>query len=494
MVTTVTVTNSADKSLAVWIKKRIFAPHKNQKTMTDKKEQTMLELASDDSAMQLLRSIAHNWEVAASRMEQINQERDQALYDDDGVEVMAVFCRLERVGSMMFSMLSHPQALLLRGFHQQIVKMAADHRLDRELVTMMGSQSEGLSIGVPTLWKRLKDIFDKGVKETDEGMDTVQSLYQQHYIPHMDAEQALRAMESVVKRDEDDEQLAQQLEFMDDMVDFGENIGKVAAFSKNKMAVGLAVIQMAVKLFVNYTDLQHKEDEEVDALFEEAKAELLNSEAWKDYWRSHLSHLALMASGSLSDELKKDAEEVERYLLSMHGYIYNRWDESPEAFGSALKESGMSDDEMLRLLFYLAKKQALEDEGETPDNRLLTMRSSVKQMAERIEDLSDDKYYDAYESIWEDIVQNPILGDQLAKYRNGKHNCGFNMQCFCQIVGWLNREKHFYGSNSPSDLGKKLGDKHSWETYRDYIKKTKTALTDQSIKELESILGKHSKK
>lgn len=463
--------------------------------MTDKKEQTMLELASDDSAMQLLKSIAHNWEVAASRMEQINQERDQALYDDDGVEVMAVFCRLERVGSMMFSMLSHPQALLLQGFHQQIVKMAADHRLDRELVTMMGSQGNSLSIGVPTLWKRLKDIFDKGVKKTDEGMATVQSLYQQHYIPHMAAEQALRAMQAVVKSDEDDEQLAQQLEFMDDMVGFGENIGKVAAFSKNKMAVGLAVIQMAVKLFVNYTDLKQKEDEEVDALFEEAKTELLNSEAWKDYWRSHLSHLALMGSDtSLADELKKDAEEVERYLLSMHDYIYNRWDESAEAFGRALKESGMSDDEMLHLLFYLAKKQALENEGETPDNRLLRMRSSVKEKAERIEDLSDDKYYDAYESIWEDIVQNPILGDQLAKYRNGKHNCGFNMQCFCQIVGWLNREKHFYGSNSPSDLGKKLGDKHSWETYRDYIKKTKTTLTDQSIKELESILGKHSKK
>jgi hypothetical protein len=34
----------------------------------------------------------------------------------------------------------------------------------------------------------------------------------------------------------------------------------------------------------------------VDALFEEAKAELLNSEAWKNYWRSHLSHLALMGS------------------------------------------------------------------------------------------------------------------------------------------------------------------------------------------------------
>ena len=68
------------------------------------------------------------------------------------------------------------------------------------------------------------------------------------------------------------------------------------------------------------------------------------------------------------------------------------------------------------------------------------------------------------------------------------------MQCFCHIVGWLNREKHLYGNHSPSDLGKELGDKYSRETYKDYIKKTKTVLSQQSINELEDIWAKHTKK
>ena len=463
--------------------------------MTEKKEQTILQLTRDEEAQQLLRNIEHNWEVAASRMEQINKERDALLYDDEGVEVMAVFTRLERVGSMMFSMLTHPQAMLLQGFHQQILKMAADHRIDRELVAMMASKADHLSIGAPTLWKRLKDIFAKGVKESSEGKATVRTLYQQNYIPNMDPDEAFKAMQAMVESNDNDEKMEEQLKFIDDMVDFGENIGKVAAYSKYQMATGLSIIQMAVKLFVNHTDLSKMEDEAVDALFEDAKKELLKSEAWKDYWRSHLSHLGLVAGeGTLSEELKKDADEVEHHLLSMHDYIYNRWDESPEAFGRALKESGMSDDEMLHLLFYLAKKQALEGEGESSNNKLQNMRPIVMEMAGKIFTLSEDKYDHIYQQLWEDIVQNPVIGVQLADFRNGKHNKGFNMQCFCHIVGWLNREKHLYGSHSPADLGKELGDKYSRETYKDYIKKTKTVLSQQSINELEDIWAKHTKK
>ena len=463
--------------------------------MTDKKDQTILQLARDEKAQLLLRNIEYNWEVAASRMEQINKERDTLLYDDDGVEVMAVFTRLERVGSMMFSMLTHPQALLLQGFHQQILKMDADHRIDRELVAMMASRSDLLTVGAPTLWKRLKDIFDKGVKEDSESKATIRTLYQQNYIPNMDPDEAFKAMQAMVESNDNNEKMEEQLQFMDDMVDFGENIGKVAAYSKRQMGVGLSIIQMAVKLFVDFSDLRKMDDEAVDALFEDAKTELLKSEAWKDYWRSHLSHLGLVAGeGTLSDELKKDAEEVEHHLLSMHDYIYNRWDESPEAFGRALKESGMSDDEMLQLLFYLAKKQALEGEGEASGNRLQNMRTIVRETADKIYILSEDKYDYVYQQLWEDIVQNPVIGAQLADFRNGKHNNGFNMQCFCHIVGWLNREKHLYGNNSPADLGKKLGDKYSRETYKDYIKKTKTILSPQSINELENIWAKYTKK
>ena len=365
--------------------------------MTDKKEQTIHELALDHQAQQLLKSIEHNWEVAASRMEQINQERDEALYDDDGVEVMAVFSRLERVGTMMFSMLSHPQALLLQGFHQQILKMAADHRIDRELVAMMGSHADSLSIGAPTLWKRLKDIFDKGVEESDDGLATVQSLYQQNYIPHMDAEQALSAMQAMVKSNERDEHLTEQMQFMDEMVDFGENIGKIATLSKRKMAVGLSIIQMAVKLFVVHTDLKSKDDEAVDALFEDARKELLKSKAWKEYWRSHIGHLS--QKGSIKTELQNDAEEVEQELLDFHRYLYTKMEESAEAFGRALKEAELSDEAMLRLLWLTAKKEAIQKEsgGHTPERAL--MEKGVGEAARKLYELAADKYYHNYGEI-----------------------------------------------------------------------------------------------
>jgi hypothetical protein len=59
-------------------------------------------------------------------------------------------------------------------------------------------------------------------------------------------------------------------------------------------------------------------------------------------------------------------------------------------------------------------------------------------------------------------------------------------------VGWMSREYHMFGSsNSPADLGKKLGDKYSQDTLKDYIKKTKTMLTAQSISELDTIVKKH---
>ena len=50
-----------------------------------------------------------------------------------------------------------------------------------------------------------------------------------------------------------------------------------------------------------------------------------------------------------------------------------------------------------------------------------------------------------------------------------------------------------FGSNSPTDLGKNLGDKYSQDTLRDYIKKTKTILTAQSISELDAIMKRHMK-
>jgi len=342
-------------------------------TTTDQeKTKDILALATDQEMMHMCEQIAYNWEVACQRMEQLSAERDEGLYDDVGTDALGVFNRLERVGSLMFSVVNRPQSKLLSVFHSQVQKMAGDHRMDREIVTMLAPRAHELSVEVPTLWKRLKDLYQAGCSKREDDRAYVRSLYQTNYIPNMEQDEAVRTMKMLVEpSEEDEEQLLAQTELVERLACLGEDIGKVATGVKTEMALGLMIIQMAVKLFEDSTDLSRMEDTQVAALFEEAKSELLRSEAWREYWRSHLAHLSqLAAGGPLQDQLRQDADEVEQRLLVLPGYIYNRWNESPDAFGRALKESAMSDEQMLHLLFYLAKKQTLESEDGLSESRL----------------------------------------------------------------------------------------------------------------------------
>ncbi|MBR2290900.1 MAG: hypothetical protein IJ868_01115, partial [Prevotella sp.] len=460
-----------------------------------KKWEEMIALTTDHETAEMLRQLDYNWEVAASRMEQIVRERQEGLYDDSGVDAMAVFSRMERVGTLLFALKDRPQALLLKGFRRQLEKMNGDHRMDAEVAAMISPLSgKGIKIDTPTIWKRIQDIYETmGARGRSNGA-VVRKLFKDRYLPHMDDDESMGWMAEFVKPSaEDDEKQAAQREAIEEMAYLGENIGKVASNSKQQIALGLMLMQQTVVLLGELFDFHSLTDESVDAIFEDAKHELMEGEAWRQYWRSHLAHFSLMGGSQLSDQLKADAEEVERQLLGLHGYLYNKWDESAEAFGRALKESDLSDEELLHLLFLLAKKEMLEGEGDLPDSRLATMRRTVTNQAEKLDTLCSDKYIDHYEAIWEDIVQNPILAGQLSTFRNGKHNLGFNMQCFCHIVGWLMRERQFFDTDSPAELGKKLGDNYSKETFRDYIKKTRTVLTAQSISELDAILKRYEK-
>ena len=49
-------------------------------------------------------------------------------------------------------------------------------------------------------------------------------------------------------------------------------------------------------------------------------------------------------------------------LLDVNRYLYTKMEESPKAFGHALKEADLSDDDMLRLLWLTAKTDAIEKE------------------------------------------------------------------------------------------------------------------------------------
>ena len=467
--------------------------------MKDKEQEKMrdlLALAKDQETQKMIDMMAYNWEVCASRMEQITKERQQGLFDDNGVEATAVFNRMERVGTLMTALKDRPQALLLKGFREQLNKMNADHRMDVEITSLISpNQSKTIIIETPTIWVRMKEMLEKKKPRTGKGDPIVRKMFKNRYLPNMEDEEAMGWMHSLSSTEPVDEETERaQLEAMDAMAYFGQTIGQVASGARQQIGMGLVIMHQMTLLFSELLDIRKMADEDVDALFEDAKKELLESDAWKSYWRGHISHLSLMKNSSLAEELCKDADEVEQQLLDLHGYLYNKWDESSEAFGKALKESDMGDDEMLRLLFLLAKKAALELEGERPDNKLLTMRGKVKEYADKLYNLVDGKYDDIYDKVWEDIVQNAIIGSQLTDFRKGRHNDGFHMQCFCHIVGWMQREYSIFGQNSPTDLGKELGDRYSWETLKDYIKKRDVMLTAQSIKELDEILKKHINK
>lgn len=467
--------------------------------MIDKEQEKMrdlLVLAKDQETQQMIDMMAYNWEVCASRMEQITKERQKGLFDDSGVEATAVFNRMERVGTLMVALKDRPQALLLKGFREQLKKMNSDHRMDAEITSLISpNKSQELKIETPTIWLRLKEMLENKKTGSTEGDPIVRRMFKNRYLPNMDDEEAMSWMQSLSNPEPPDEETERaQLEAMEEMAYFGQSIGEVASGARQQIGIGLVIMHQMTVLFSELLDIRHMADENVDALFEEAKKELLESEAWKNYWRGHISHLSLMKSSSLPEELNKDAEEVEQQLLDLHGYLYNQWDESSEAFGKALKESDISDEEMLRLLFLLAKKEALEQEGEAPDLKQKKMRSKVKKYAEKLYNLVDDKYDNIYNKVWDDIVENSIIGSQLSNFRKGRHNDGFNMQCFCHIVGWMQREYHIFGSSGSLDLGNQLGDKYSSETYKDYIKKQKVILTAQSIKELDNILKKHTSK
>lgn len=460
------------------------------------KMRELLVLAKDQETQKMIDMMAYNWEVCASRMEQITKERQQGLFDDSGVEATAVFNRMERVGTLMAALKDRPQALLLRGYREQLRKMNSDHRMDAEIAALISpNQSQELKIDTPTIWLRLKEMLEKKKTGAAKGDPVVRKMFKDHYLPNMDDEEAMGWMQSLSNPEPPNEETEQaQLEAIESMAYFGQSIGEVASGARQQIGIGLVIMHQMTLLFAELLDIRNMADEEVDALFEEAKKELLESDAWKNYWRDHISHLSLMKNTSLADELSKDAEEVEQQLLDLHGYLYNQWDESSEAFGKALKESNLSDDEILRLLFLLAKKESLELEGENPDEIVEKMRTNVKDYADKLFELVDDKYDNIYYKVWDDIVKNTIIGSELSSFRKGRHNKGFHMQCFCSIVSWMQREYSIYGNNSPIDLGTQLGDKHTKGTFKDYIKKTKLKLTAQSIKELEGIFKKYIKK
>lgn len=453
------------------------------------KDLNRLVVALDHETNGLITYMAYNWDVAASRMEQITKEREQGLYDDEGTEAMAVFNRLQHVLSTMFAINGRPQAVLLKSFCEQLEQMVADQRMNCEIAAMLSARTSELSIQPLNVWRRLSDMMPKAKEAGQDGNAEVRKLYQKNYLPNMDSDDAWQTMQALVKEEEPDEQQQKERnELFDALVYLGENLGKVAASSKQLMATGMASIQVAVRLVLDANDLRKKNDAEVDAIFQAAKEELLKSEAWKEYWHSHVGHLA--QKGSLKTELRKDAEEVKQDLLDINRYLYTKMEESPEAFGRALKEGDLSDDDMLRLLWLTAKTDAIEKEQGPVEPERGLMEKGVCEAAAKLRELAADKYYDHYDEIWDDIVLNDIIASQLMDFGTSVHNAGFNMQVFCHIVGWLQEKYKFYGQNTSVTLGKSLNNGKQSDTFKKYIGSPAEDFNQQTINELTAIMAK----
>ena len=266
-------------------------------------------------------------------------------------------------------------------------------------------------------------------------------------------------------------------------------LSKTAYDNRVLMAMGLLIRHMVVELICKKLDIQNYEDAVVANLFEQAKKQLMESDAWHEYWTNHKR--LLESKGSLDMQWKQDAAETEQWLLNLHGYLYNKWNESPEAFGQALKRERLDDDKLLLLLFYLAKKDAIALETEEPGKRRRKMQERAFETAMKLENLAAGKYFNDYAAIWQRIILSENISQQLLNYNSSKYNQGFNMMCLCKIVGYLHREYHFYGSKTPEDMGKLLGDKYvknSYDTFSSYIKKKETMLNGLCFKEIDEAL------
>ena len=454
--------------------------------MNGDKEKRIIELAGDQEMMRLLNLATLNWEIAKNRVEQITQEREEGINDDNGVEMIPVFVRMERVYACMYNLLRRPQAYLLPSVINRLSPFINEKSMDAELVPLMSEKDESES----DFWATLPESQTEGIDVSPQIKELLPGLLTKYLTPHMDYESISEVLNVL------DNNLSSLVKAANEegpkgggLFALSKILSKTAYDNRVLMAMGLLIRHMVVELICKKLDIQNYEDAVVANLFEQAKMQLMESDAWHEYWTNHKR--LLESKGSLDMQWKQDAAETEQWLLNLHGYLYNKWNESPEAFGQALKRERLDDDKLLLLLFYLAKKDAIALETEEPGKRRKKMQERAFETAMKLENLAAGKYFNDYAAIWQRIILSENISQQLLNYNSSKYNQGFNMMCLCKIVGYLHREYHFYGSKTPEDMGKLLGDKYvknSYDTFSSYIKKKETMLNGLCFNEIDEAL------
>ena len=455
-------------------------------SMNEKKTETIVNLVCDAEVLMLTEEIVYNWDVAINRILQIEKEREEGLSYDGNVEAMSVFCRMEQVNASFFSLLDHPQAVLLHSIAERLNPLANDQRMDREVAQMTIPEDSSTMILPYTFWERFQSVKPKGDLH-DDSSRIVTEMYVKNILPHLSTDEQMETMQVLISNEEESEERKEQIEeARNELHQLGKNIRIIARGCRQLMGIGLMGTHLWISSVCRELDMMQLEAIAVGRYFEKAKKELLESEEWQSYWKEHRRHLSMQ--GDLETELAKDAEEVEQWLMDAHDYLYNKWNEGTEAFGEALQQAALNDRDMLLLLFYLTKKDAIAMGDETAAERRMKMEQNVVDAAMRLRELAADAYYNRYGQLWQQLVKGEALSTLLMDYNSSKYNKGFSMLCLCKIIGHLHREYHLFGHHTPEDLGKALGDKYSRETFSNYIKKKKSELNDQCFKEIAEAL------
>ena len=368
-------------------------------TMNDDKERRNIDLAADCDVRQLLDLVTKNWEVAKSRMAQIAQEREDGINIDNGVEVMAVYARMERVYEYLYRLLHLPQACLLPSIINGLRPFVGDTSVDAEIMRLTCSPTEINEEKKPDfLTTSPKYLIDPSyIRQI--GKDMLTDLTANHIIGYLDSDgkrKVMKSMDDILAIFDEDNKPEQR---EDSFLGLGKKLAEVVNDNRRQLVVGLMFQHVIIEFVCKLIDMQSFDDADVASVFERAKQQLLESDGWREYWANHKQHLE-RKGGSLDEQWKKDAEEVEEWLQDMHGYIYNSWNESPEAFGQALKREQLDDDTMLLLLFYLAKKDAIARETEKLDERRETMEDIAPEAAIKQTELPAELLTEKAQKYW----------------------------------------------------------------------------------------------
>ena len=367
--------------------------------MNDNKEHRNIELAADHEVRRLLDMATHNWKVAQNRMAQITQEREEGVYDDNGVEVMAVYARMERVYEYLFSLLRHPQAYLLPSVINGLRPFVDDNSMNAEIMRLALNPAGKNEEEKPDFWTSQPKYQIDTPYLRQMGKDMLTSLTSKHVVGYLDPDgvrKVMNSMDTILAKMDEDNKPEQQNE---GVFGLSKKLVEMVNANRQQLVGGLLFQYTIIKFVYTQIDMQSFDDADVATVFERAKQQLLESDAWHEYWANHKQHLE-RKGGSLDEQWKKDAAEVEEWLQNLRGYIYISWNESPEAFGQALKREQLDDDTMLLLLFYLAKKDAIVRETERPDKRHETIAENAPEAATKQHELPAELLTEKAQLYW----------------------------------------------------------------------------------------------